>query len=92
MLIQTLPTNTDFDATSESEDRHWQASPQARFERLLRENDIPVGLSFNGAALRLTYSPRGESSGHGTFRVKDMTEVAGRPILSALHMLLEADR
>jgi hypothetical protein len=95
MLIQVLSAKTDFDTTEESTetaDRHWQASPQARFERLLRENDIPVGLLFNGVSIRVVYAPRGESSGHGTFRVKDMTEVAGRPILSALHMLLEADR
>lgn len=95
MLIQVLPSNTDFDTVAESaatDARQWQASPQARFERLLRENDIPVGVSFNGGAIRLTYAPRGESSGHGTFRVQDMTEVAGRPILSALYMLLEADR
>jgi hypothetical protein len=27
----------DLDAHDEREGRHWQASPQARFERLLRE-------------------------------------------------------
>ena len=95
MLIQVVPTKADFDTAveaAEADARQWHASPQARFERLLRKNDIPIGLLFNGIGIRLVYAPRGESSGHGTFRVKDMAEVAGRPILSALHMLLEADR
>jgi hypothetical protein len=68
MLIQVLPTKTDFDtfseAAAETDARQWQASPQARFERLLRENDIPVGLLFNGVNIRVVYAPRGESSGH----------------------------
>ena len=43
-------------------------------------------------AIRLIYAPKGESSGHITFKISDMVQVAGRPILSALHMLLSADR
>ena len=42
--------------------------PHARLERLLRETGVPIGLLFNGASLRLVYAPRGESSGHLTFR------------------------
>src|SRR5262249_38547918 len=41
---------------------------------------------------RLVYRPKGETSGHLTFPVKAMCEVGGRPILSAMHMLLSADR
>src|SRR5262249_38272387 len=63
---------------------------QARFERLLRETRVPIGLLHNGTSLRLVYAPHGESSGHLTFSVRHMTEVAGRPIFAALHTLLEA--
>ncbi len=73
-------------------DTGWQASPQARFERLLRENDVPVGILFNGTQVRLVYAPRGESSGHVTFDVLPMCEPAGRPILGAMHMLLSQER
>ena len=53
---------------------------------------MPIGLLSNGTHLRLVYAPRGETSGHLTFPVQAMTEVAGRPIFAALHMLLSAER
>ena len=77
---------------TDSKDHRWQASPQARFERLLRETQVPIGLLSNGTHLRLVYAPRGETSGHLTFPVQAMTEVAGRPIFAALQMLLSAER
>ena len=43
-------------------------------------------------AIRLVYAPKGESSGHITFKIADMAQVAGRPILAALHMLLSSER
>ncbi len=92
MLIQKLPAGQDLDEVAAEDDRHWQASPQARFERLLRETEVPIGLLFNGTELRLVYAPRGETSGYVTFRVEEMAEVAGRPIFAALHMLLGAER
>lgn len=92
MLIQSLPLAIKLDAVPETEDHRWQASPQSRFERLLRESRVPIGLLFNGTQVRLVYAPRGETSGHATFNVKDMTEVAGRPIFAALHMLLCEER
>ena len=46
----------------------------------------------NQQAIRLVYAPRGESSGFLTFRIPEMTQVAGRPIFAALDMLLSADR
>ncbi len=70
----------------------WQASPQARFERLLRETKTAAGLLSNGHELRLVYAPSGESSGHVTFSVKALCEVDGRLLLGALHMLLSAHR
>jgi hypothetical protein len=92
VLVQKLPVATDFDSAAKKDDRHWHATPQARFERLLRETKVPIGLLFNGIQLRLVYAPSGESSGYLTFPVKAMCEVAGRPIVSALHMLLSAER
>ncbi len=94
MLVQDLPLDTPFDDPP-PKDRHggrWHASPQARLERLMREKDVPAGLLSNGRELRLVHAPRGESSGHLTFPVPAMCEVAGRPILAALHMLLSEYR
>ncbi|HEX8200164.1 MAG TPA: hypothetical protein VF590_06725 [Isosphaeraceae bacterium] len=92
MLIRVVPTGTALDDASAIDDQRWQASPGARFERLLRETQVPIGLLANGTHLRLVYAPRGETSGHLTFPVHAMTEVAGRPIFAALHLLLSAER
>src|SRR5713226_9762773 len=92
MLIQSVPMGTDLDRIETADGAHWQASPQTRFERLLRENQVPIGLLFNGTDVRLVYAPRGETSGHVTFPVQYMSEVAGRPIFAALHLLLSAGR
>src|SRR5207244_10140873 len=94
MLIHRVTAGLDLDEVSEPDarDHRWQASPQARFERLLRETQVPIGLLSNAPHLRLVYAPRGETSGHLTFPVRAMTEVAGRPIFAALLMLLSADR
>jgi hypothetical protein len=90
LLIKALPVGTDLDSAAKQDDRHWHATPEARFERLLRETRVPTGLLFNGTQLRLVYAPSGESAGYLTFPVKAMCEVAGRPIVAALHMLLSA--
>jgi hypothetical protein len=94
MLIERVALGLDLDEAPETDDKdhRWQASPQARFERLLRETQVPIGVLSNGTHLRLVYAPRGETSGHLTFPVKAMTEVAGRPIFGAFQMLLSAER
>jgi hypothetical protein len=94
ILVQIIENNRSFDELDlESEKTgQWNASPQAKFERLLRETSVNVGLLCNGSLLRLVYAPRGESSGYLTFPVAAMCEVAGRPILSAMVMLLGSDR
>ena len=69
----------------------WNASRHARFERLLRETGVPVGLLCTDDRIRLVYAPKGESSGHLTFEFSQMVLPAGRPILSAFHMLLSAE-
>jgi hypothetical protein len=89
-LVQTFPEGHDLDAPTPGDG--WDASPQAQHERLLRELAIPIGLSCNGHALRLTYAPRGETSGHLTFPLEPLLHVDGRPMLSGLELLLSADR
>lgn len=94
LLVQELTvekTAADLDEEVRDEAR-WKASPQMRFERLLRESNVPIGLLVCAGAIRLVYAPKGESSGHITFVVEDMKQVQGRPILGALHMLLGQER
>jgi len=67
-------------------------SPQAKFERLLRQVHVPIGLLVNGQQVRLVYAPDKELSGYITFKLSDMVKVAGRPIFGAFHMLLSAER
>jgi len=92
MLIQVLPTATDLDTVATADSRNWQATPQAKFERLLRETRVPLGLLVNGRQIRMVYAPRGETSGYLTFGVAEMAQVAGRSIFAALHMLLCEER
>jgi hypothetical protein len=94
LLVQELPLGTPFDALPKGAEgrRSWEATPQQRLERLLKESEHPIGLLWNGVALRLVYAPRGESSGHLTFPLEPMTTVDGRPMLAALQMLLGPDR
>jgi len=92
LLVEVLPTGTDLDTAYAPHDRGWQASPQARFERLLRQTNVPIGLLVNRRQIRLVYAPEKELSGHITFNLGDMVKVAGRPIFAALQMLLSAER
>lgn len=90
MLVKLIPTGRgmdEIDADGEA-GKGWQVSFQAKFERLLRATEIPVGLLCNGIELRLVYAPKGESSGHLTFPIQAMCEVSGRLILGAMSMLL----
>lgn len=70
----------------------WEYPVQAKFERLLRECRVPIGLLSNGYEARLVYAPHGESSGWLSFRVNDMASVSGRPIFDAFVMLLSRTR
>ncbi len=94
LLIQNVKIGYSLDeVTPDTEKRNgWKATVQAKFERLLRETRIPIGILSNGSEIRLVYAPRGESSGYLTFPVQAMTEVSGRLILGALEMLIGADR
>ena len=87
MLVQILPAYTPLNKQGSAAGSGWRAAPIAKFERLIRETGIEIGLLCNGTELCLVYAPGGESVGRLVFPVKAMTEVAGRDILSACHML-----
>jgi hypothetical protein len=91
ILVQIVASCIDFDSI-ETEGQGWQASYQAKFERLLRDKNIPIGLLVGTRSLRLVYAPKGESSGHVTFPFSLMKSVTGRPVLAAFKMLLGAER
>lgn len=63
-------------------------SPHGVLERLLRRTGVTAGLLFNGTTLRLLSAPKRETSGWLDFRVSDMVQTAGRPISSAMRLLL----
>ena len=91
MLIRQEESGSDLDKIPESSGG-WNASRHERFERLLRETKIPIGLLCNDECVRLIYAPQGESSGHITFDFSQMAQPAGRPILAAFEMLLSGYR
>lgn len=88
VLITIAPTGADLDKPLPDQKDGWRASPHARLERLLRETGVAIGLLFNHTHLRLVYAPRGESSGHLTFRFKHLLETLGRPMAGALYALV----
>ena len=89
MLIREEDSGADFDKPPE-DGVGWNATRHSRFERLLRETGVPIGLLCNDERIRLIHAPRGESSGHVTFEFSQMALPAGRPILAAFDMLLSA--
>ena len=91
LLVQVLAPGQDFDKAA-SGAGGLEASPQGRVERLLRGTGVPAGVLFNGIALRLISAPRGESSGWMDFRFADLLNTAGRPLCSALRLLLSERR
>jgi len=91
LLIWNLPQGLPLDKP-ETLTGPWDYPPSAKFDRLLRQCRVPIGMLHNGECLRLVYAPHGESSGSITFRVTDMAEVGGRPILDAMVMLLHGRR
>ena len=91
LLVRVLEPGQDFDQ-SERGPGGLESSAHGRMERLLRQTCVPAGLLFNGRALRLISAPYGESSGWLDFRISDMVQTAGRPICTALRLLLSEHR
>ncbi len=94
LVREEAPFGKNLDVVHEVQGQEWEATPQARFERLLRETKVHVGILTNGTQLRLVYAPAGESSGHVTFPVAAMcrSNRESRDIFAALLMLLGAPR
>ena len=92
LLVRVERLGLDLDALpTNARETGWRASPELRFERLLRETGVCIGLLFNGERLRLVYAPRDQTAGHLSVPVAWMCEVAGRPILAGLRCLLRQD-
>ena len=94
ILVKELDIGTPFDQLIKNSDntKYWEATHQQRFERLLKESENPIGILWNGIAIRLVYAPRGESSGFINFPLEPMITIDGRPMIGALEMLLGPDR
>jgi hypothetical protein len=90
LLVRELDESTPFDAVPAGD--ALEATEHGRMERLLRDTGVSAGLLCNGKTLRLISAPRGESSGWLDFTITDMVQTAGRPICSAMIMLLSQQR
>ena len=91
LLVAVIEPDQDFDQVVRGGGQ-LEASAHGRMERLLRRTGVAAGLLFNGRALRLVSAPRGESSGWIDFEVADMVQTAGRPICTAVRLLLDQPR
>lgn len=91
LLVKVLEPGESFDHVTRGHGQ-LEVSAHGRMERLLRQTGVPAGLLFNGRALRLLSAPRGESSGWLDFRVADMVQTPGRPISTAMRLLLSQPR
>ncbi len=58
MLVKDSTPGHSLDEVEETDNRRWLASPHAKFERLLRETEVPIGLISNGMIIRLVYPTR----------------------------------
>ncbi len=92
VLLVGQPDRWNADLDTATDDKRWSATPHQKFERLLRETGVHVGLLLNGKSFRLVYAPKGESAGWVTFRLHEMLGVDGRQLLGAFHMLLNERR
>lgn len=91
LLVRVLEPGEDIDRVVRAGGR-LEASAHGRMERLLRSTGVAAGLIVSGHALRLVSAPHGESSGWLDFLVADMVQTAGRPISTALRLLLGQER
>ena len=91
LLVRVLEPGQAFDKEVKGSGS-LEASPHSRMERLLRRTEVKAGLLFNGLAIRLISAPRGESSGWMDFRVAEMVQTSGRPICTAMRLLLKQSR
>ena len=60
LLLKEVPAGADLDSKDDSD---WSVSQAQRFERLLRDTQVPIGLLTNKEVVRLVYAPRGKTRG-----------------------------
>jgi hypothetical protein len=79
----------------------WEATPQQRFERLLRETGVAAGVLVGARetgrrdsplepVLRLVVAPKGEASGWISWPLAPLADVSGRGMLAGLKLLLDS--
>jgi hypothetical protein len=90
-LLVKLHTNIDAEARGALGDG-WQASAHQRFERLLRDTGVAIGVLVDRTHLRLVYAPKGETSGWLSFPLRSLCSVAGRAMLAGLKLMLNHAR
>jgi hypothetical protein len=86
LLVRLEPAGVDPDGRGEADG--WEASPHQRFERLLRETGVLVGVLISDQELRLIYAAKGETSGWLAFPLRSLATVADRPMLAGLKLVL----
>mgnify|MGYP000265315299 CR=1 FL=1 len=87
LLVKHLANGTDPDARTSL--GQWSGvTEQQAFERHLRESGILQGLLVTDSALRLTYSPSGETPGYLEWPIEGLKTTAGREMLAGLKLLL----
>ncbi len=88
-LLKELSSDYDLDKPQgDYTAAHWVASPMAKFERLLRETNVPIGVISNETELRLVFAPPGEGAGVMSFPVALLLGSESDMALGALVMLL----
>ncbi len=93
LLGLDVSPNVDLDRKPpEADEATWVESPQKKFERLLYETGIPLGLIVQGTAVRLVYRPEEQQSRYITFPLDPLLKPAGRLACSALKAILNHDR
>ncbi len=90
-----VPHDVDLDRKppdSSATDATWNESPQKKFERLLYETKVPLGLILHGKGVRLVYRPESQQSGYIGFPLEPLLKPAGRLACTALKALLNHPR
>ena len=90
-----VPHDVDLDRKppdASTSDTSWSESPQKKFERLLYETKVPLGLILHSRGVRLVYRPESQQSGYISFPLEALLKPAGRLACTALRALLNHNR
>jgi len=93
LLGLDVPVEVDLDRKPpDPDDESWAESPQKKFERLLYETGIPLGLIVHVSGVRIVYRPETQQSGYITFPLAALLKPAGRLACSTLRAMLNHRR